>query len=340
MNRKHFLSAILGIPLLGNSSLSATPHTANAPLQIPPYLKPGDTIGITCPAGYITMEEIQAAVRIMESWGFKIIAGNTVGLRDHTFGGTDEQRRHDMQTMLDDPGIKAIMCGRGGYGCARIVDQLDFSRFRERPKWVIGFSDITVLHTHINRHFGIATVHSKMCNSFPDDMTQADAEMKDTIDSIRQALTGTPMRYSASPESSNRTGAASGVLIGGNLSMIQSVSGTDSEIDTSGKILFLEDAGEYLYSLDRMLGNLHRSHKFDNLAGLIIGGFNRIKPDDPGEEFGHTVNDMVLQRVKDFRYPVCFNFPVGHQRNNYALKCGVMHRLNVQADKVELRELR
>ncbi|MGN6510774.1 MAG: S66 peptidase family protein, partial [Chitinophaga sp.] len=282
MNRKHFLSAILGIPLLGNSSLSATP-TANAPLQIPPYLKPGDTIGITCPAGYITMEEIQAAVRIMESWGFKIIAGNTVGLRDHTFGGTDEQRRHDMQTMLDDPGIKAIMCGRGGYGCARIVDQLDFSRFRERPKWVIGFSDITVLHTHINRHFGIATVHSKICNSFPDDMTQAVAVMKYPIDSIRQALTGTHMRYSASPESSNRTGAASGVLIGGNLSMIQSVSGTDSEIDTSGKILFLEDAGEYLYSLDRMLGNLQRSHKFDNLAGLIIGGFNRIKPDDPGE---------------------------------------------------------
>ncbi len=340
MNRKHFLSAMLGVPLLDSLSPAAAPRAATAPLQVPPYLKPGDTIGITCPAGYITAEEIQPAVRMMESWGFKVAAGSTVGKRDHTFGGTDEERRQDMQTMLDDPNIRAIMCGRGGYGCARIVDQLDFSRFRERPKWVIGFSDITVLHCHINRHFGIATIHSKMCNSFPDDMTQADAEMKDTIESIREALTGTPMRYSAAPENSNRTGTASGVLIGGNLSMIQSVSGTDSEIDTVGKILFLEDAGEYLYSLDRMLGNLRRSHKFDNLAGLIIGGFNRIKPDDPGEEFGHTVNDMVLQRVSDFSYPVCFNFPVGHQRNNYALKCGVMHHLNVQAGKVELRELR
>ncbi|WP_343702735.1 LD-carboxypeptidase [Chitinophaga sp.] len=339
MNRKHFLSALAGagmsIPLLDRFAGAATPST----LSIPPYLKPGDTIGITCPAGYITAEEIQPAVRIMESWGFKIAVGNTVGKRDYTFGGTDAERLQDLQAMLDNPGIHAIMCARGGYGCARIVDQLDFSKFRERPKWVIGFSDVTVLHCHINRHFSIATLHSKMCNSFPDNLAQADPEVQDTILSIRNALTGKPMRYTAPPESSNRAGTASGVLIGGNLAMIQSISGTDSEIDTIGKILFLEDAGEYLYSLDRMLGNLQRSRKFDSLAGLIIGGFNRIKPDDPGEEFGHTVNDMVLQRVKDFRYPVCFNFPVGHQRNNYALKCGVMHRLRVAGDGVELREM-
>lgn len=339
MNRKHFLSVLTGagmsIPLLNRFAGAATPST----LSIPPYLKPGDTIGITSPAGYITAEEIQPAVRIMESWGFKIAVGNTVGKRDYTFGGTDAERLQDLQAMLDNPGIHAIMCARGGYGCARIVDQLDFSKFRERPKWVIGFSDVTVLHCHINRHFSIATLHSKMCNSFPDSFEQADPEVQDTILSIRRALSGKPMRYTAPPESSNRTGTASGVLIGGNLAMIQSISGTDSEIDTIGKILFLEDAGEYLYSLDRMLGSLQRSRKFDSLAGLIIGGFNRIKPDDPGEEFGHTVNDMVLQRVKDFRYPVCFNFPVGHQRNNYALKCGVMHRLKVAGDGVELREV-
>jgi muramoyltetrapeptide carboxypeptidase len=343
MNRKHFLSALLStgisIPVLSRLSKAAPSGPAIHPLT-PPYLKPGDTIGITCPAGYITADEIQPAVRIMESWGFKTAAGSTVGKRDHTFGGTDAERLQDLQAMLDNPNIQAIMCGRGGYGCARIVDQLDFSKFREHPKWVIGFSDITVLHCHINRHYGIASLHSKMCNSFPDDLGQADPEVQDTIQSIRHALTGTPMLYSAAPDSSNRTGVASGILIGGNLSMIQSVSGTDSEIDTIGKILFLEDAGEYLYSLDRMLGNLQRSRKLDSLAGLIIGGFNRIKPDDPGEEFGHTLNDMVLQRVKDLPYPVCFNFPVGHQRNNYALKCGVMHRLSVQADKVELRELR
>jgi muramoyltetrapeptide carboxypeptidase len=344
MNRKHFLSTLLstgiGIPALSRLSRAAATFTAKPGALIPPYLKPGDTIGITCPAGYITAEDIQPAIHIMESWGFKIYSGNTVGRRDFTFGGTDAERLKDLQSLLDDPHINAIMCGRGGYGCARIVDQLNFDKFLEQPKWLIGFSDITVLHCHINRHFGMATLHSKMCNSFPDELHTADPEVQDTILSIRQALTGMPMQYTAAPDASNRTGIASGILIGGNLSMIQSVAGTDSEIDTIGKILFLEDAGEYLYSLDRMLGNLQRSHKLDHLAGLIMGGFNRIKPDDPGEEFGKTVYEMVLEKVKDLPYPVCFNFPVGHQKNNYALKCGVMHRLSVQADKVELKEIR
>jgi len=345
MNRKHFLSALLStgmsIPVLSRfSRAAAIPSPAASYPFIPPYLKPGDTIGITCPAGYITADEIQPAIRILESWGFKIRSGSTVGKRDFTFGGTDTERLQDLQAMLDNPDIQAIMCGRGGYGCARIVDQLDFSKFREHPKWVIGFSDVTVLHCHINRHYGIASLHSKMCNSFPDDFQSADPEVQQTILSIRQALTGVPMQYTASPDARNRSGEASGILIGGNLSMIQSVSGTDSEIDTNGKILFLEDAGEYLYSLDRMLGNLQRSHKLDSLAGLIIGGFNRIKPDDPGEEFGRTMYDMVLDRIKDLPYPVCFNFPVGHQRNNYALKCGVMHRLSVTSDQVALSEVR
>ncbi|WP_298732154.1 LD-carboxypeptidase [uncultured Chitinophaga sp.] len=344
MNRKHFLSALLGtgmsIPVLSTFSRAASRSPAEAYPFIPPYLKPGDTIGITCPAGHISAEEIQPAIRILESWGFKIRIGSTVGKRDFTFGGSDAERLQDLQAMMDSTDIQAILCGRGGYGCARIVDQLDFSKFRAQPKWVIGFSDITVLHCHINRHYGIATLHSKMCNSFPDDLQSADPEVQQTILSIRQALTGVPMQYTALPDTRNRYGEGRGLLIGGNLSMIQSVSGTDSAIDTNGKILFLEDAGEYLYSLDRMLGNLQRSHKLDNLTALIIGGFNRIKPDDPGEDFGRTVYDMVLERVKDLPYPVCFNFPVGHQRNNYALKCGVMHRLYVANDKVTLTEER
>ena len=193
-----------------------------------------------------------------------------------------------------------------------------------------------MLHTHINRHFGIATVHSKMCNSFPDDMTQADAEMKDTIDSIRQALTGTPMRYSASPESSNRTGAASGVLIGGNLSMIQSVSGTDSEIDTSGKILFLEDVGEYFYSIDRMMIHLKRAGKFDKLHGLILGGFTDTK--DTDLPYGKTVDEILYEQVKDFDFPVCFHFPVSHEAENYALKIGGNYTLTVNKESVTLEE--
>lgn len=343
MNRKHFLSTLMtaGIGIPASKSLSAMGITGTTPSkepQIPPYLKPGDIIGITCPAGYINREEVLPSLRIMERWEFNIRIGNTVGMRDYSFGGTDADRAKDLQAMLNDPNIKAIMCGRGGYGTARILDQLDFSRFQRHPKWIIGFSDITALHCHVNRHFGIATLHSKMCNSFPDDFNKAEPVVQDTIMSIYQALTGKKMQYTAPPDANNRKGTARGVLIGGNLSVIQSISGTDSEIDTNGKILFLEEVGEYLYNIDRMFNTLQRSHKLDNLAGLIIGGFNKIKPDDPGEEFGRTVYDIVMEKVKNFKYPVCFNFPSGHQKNNYALKCGMMHTLTVADDKVLLKE--
>lgn len=345
MDRKHFLTTLastgFGLPVLGrlHKAAGALQQAEGAQL-IPPCLKRGNTIGITCPAGHITLDEIKPAIRIMESWGFKIHIGNTVNRSDFSFGGTDDERTQDLQAMLDDPGIHAIMCARGGYGSARIIDRLDFKYFSEHPKWVIGFSDITVLHCHINRLFGIATLHSKMCNSFPEDFSKSEPIVQQTILSIRDALMGQQLAYTTFSDSRNRTGAASGILIGGNLSMIQSVAATNSEPDTIGKILFLEEVGEYLYSLDRMFNNLQRSHKLDNLAGLIIGGFNRIKPDDPGEEFGRTVYDIVMEKVKDYKYPVCFNFPVGHQRDNYALKCGVMHQLEVSGQEVNLREIR
>lgn len=340
MNRKHFLSS-LAVTTLGLHLPAPTfAHTEEEALTtIPPYLKPGDTIGITCPAGYIKQDEIAPAIRTMQSWGFKIRVGNTVGKRDYSFGGTDAERLQDLQAMLDDPSIQAIMCARGGYGSARIIDQVDFTSFRKHPKWVIGFSDITVLHCHINRLFGIATLHSKMCNSFPDDLSKAESIVQETILSIQQALTGKPMQYLTPSDANNRLGTAKGVLIGGNLSMLQSVLGTNSEINTNGKILFVEEVSEYLYTLDRMFNSLQRAHKLDNLAGLIIGGFNRIKPDDPGEEFGRSLFDIVKEKVKDLPYPVCFNFPVGHQKSNYALKCGVMHQLDVQNNRVILKEI-
>lgn len=341
MNRKHFLSS-LAITTLGlhlPAAKAMTKEEDEALTTIPPYLKPGDTIGITCPAGHITQDEIAPAIRTMQSWGFKIRVGNTVGKSDFSFGGTDAERLQDLQSMLDDPAINAIMCARGGYGSARIIDQVDFTKFRQHPKWVIGFSDITILHCHINRLFGIASMHSKMCNSFPDDLAKAESNVQDTILSIQQALTGKPMQYLTPADVNNRIGTARGVLIGGNLSMLQSVLGTNSEINTNGKILFVEEVSEYLYTIDRMFNSLQRAHKLDNLAGLIIGGFNKIKPDDPGEEFGRTVYDIVKEKVKDLPYPVCFNFPVGHQRSNYALKCGVMHQLEVQNNRVMLKEI-
>ncbi len=333
MKRKDFLSSVAGA---GALIPSWKKMVANEPLEAafvqPPYLKKGDTIGITCPAGYITADEIRPAVLQMESWGFNIRYGNTIGKRDATFGGTDDERRKDLQQMFDDPTIHAIMCARGGYGSVRLVDGLNFSKLQVKPKWVIGFSDITVLHNHLNRNFGIATIHSKMCNSFPDDWTKAEPVQVETILSIRDALTGMKMQYSAPPHISNRKGIAVGTLVGGNLKTIESLAGSKSDLRTNNKILCVEDTGEYLYSIDRMFWNLKRTGKLSACAGLIVGGF-KIKADDPGEEFGKTLYEIVMEKVKEYNYPVCFDFPVGHQKNNYALRCGVRHRLEVSEEK-------
>jgi muramoyltetrapeptide carboxypeptidase len=340
MNRKHFLSSFLAaaLPFPGFSALvSSRENEAPAPI-LPRYLKPGDTIGITCPAGNITLPEIQPAMIQMVEWGFNIKVGDTVGKKDFTFGGTDEERARDFQQMIDDPGVKAIMCARGGYGFVRIIDKLNFTKLQTHPKWIIGFSDVTVLHCHLNRNYGIASIHSKMCNSFPDDWNKAEPIQIETILSIKQALTGQKMKYPAPVNPLNKPGRAEGILIGGNLKIIETLAGTRSDLRTTNKILFVEDTGEYLYSIDRMFWNLKRTGKLDKLAGLIVGGF-KVKPDDPGEEFGRSVQDIVLDRVKEYGYPVCFDFPVGHQRNNYALKCGVKHRLTVSNEEVMLREI-
>ncbi len=329
MNRKHFLSAVIpAAAAVASLKASAANVVAANKIAIPRYLKPGDTIGITCPAGYIKTEAIQPAVQQMQSWGFNIKIGQTVGKRDFTMGGTDAERLADLQQMLDDPNIKAIMCARGGYGAVHIIDQLNFKRFMAKPKWVIGFSDITVLHNHIHTNCHVATLHSKMCNSFPDNWSLAEPIQVETILSIKQALTGPKMSYASPASASNRPGVATAPLVGGNLSILATLTGTRSDINTDGKILFLEDTGEYLYNIDRMLYNLQRSGKLSKLAGLVIGGF-KVKPDEPDDEFGKTVNEVVLDRVKNYAYPVCFDFPVGHQKNNFALKCGVTHTLKV-----------
>lgn len=239
--------------------------------------------------------------------------------------------------MLDNPDLKAILCGRGGYGSIRIIDQIDFRRFTAKPKWILGFSDITVIHAHLCHNFQIASIHSKMCNSFPEDWSKAEPVQIETILSIRKALNGEHMQYDALPNPSNRVGSAEGILVGGNLKTIESLSSSKSDLLTKGRILFVEDTGEYLYSIDRMFWSLKRTGKLDQLQGLIIGGF-KIKPDDPGEEFGKTIYDIVLEKVAPYRFPICFDFPVGHQKNNYALKCGVRHRLEVKSESVSLKE--
>lgn len=336
MNRKSFLSSFVGI-----STLTSFKANEEAPLipVMPRYLKRGDIIGITSPAGYILLKDIEPAIEQMMSWGFRVKVGNTIGKRNFGFGGTDDERTKDMQMMLDDSSLSAIMCARGGYGVIRIIDRLDFKKFSAKPKWIIGFSDVTVLHSHLNRNVGVASIHSKMCNSFPDDWNVADDLQKQTIYSIRDCLSGARVNYPLIPSPYNKTGVAEGVIVGGNLKTLESLSGTASDIHTKGKILFVEDTGEYLYSIDRMFWNLKRTGKLAGLKGLIVGGF-KIKPDDPGEEFGINLETIVLDKVKNYPFPVCFDFPVGHQKNNFAIKCGARYRMKITSQSCTLEEIR
>lgn len=306
--------------------------------KIPPYLDKGDTIGITCPSGYISLEEIKPAVNKIREWGFEVKVGETVGLKEYTLAGNDEQRVNDLQLMLDNDAIKAILFGRGGYGAIRIIDKINFNHFKKYPKWIIGFSDATVFHNHINKNFGIATLHSKMCNSFPSDYLNTDITQINSIESIRTSLSGKKNEFSINGNTHNRNGFGEGELVGGNLSIIQNLSGTLSGLNTHGKILFLEDVDEYLYSIDRMFWNLHRCGMFLKLKGLIIGNF-KIKPDDPGQEFGKNIYDIVMEKVNNYSYPVLFDFPVGHQKENYALKCGIKHQLIIESNITSLTEL-
>ncbi len=335
MNRKNFLSTILPLGAVITASARRLPLDIGNK-KIPPYLKAGDTIGICSVAGYLTLQDCTDAINMIQSWGYKIKLGTSVGKKYFTFGGTDEERIADFQQMLDDENLKAIMCARGGYGLVRIIDKLNFSTFIKKPKWIIGFSDATVLHSHIQKNFGIATLHSKMCNSFVPIVNAEPAQLS-SLESIRKCLEGIKMSYEAPRNINNKNGIAKGILVGGNLKTVESLAGSSSDINTKNKILFVEDTGEYLYSIDRMFWNLKRTGKLTSLAGLIIGGF-KVKKDDAGEEFGKTVEEIVLEKTVEYNYPICFDFPVGHQKNNMALKCGVEHILNIDIATTSLKE--
>jgi len=346
MKRKDFLNSsaslftLLSLPAVTEKIINTGDNRKYRPdilPVIPPYLKKGDRIGITSPSGYMTKEEIKPAVQLIESWGYRVIIGETIGKRDFIFGGNDEERAVDFQKMLDDGHIRAIMCARGGYGAVRIIDKLKWDRFKAKPKWIIGFSDVTVFHAHVNGDLNIASIHSKMCNSFPEDWNKAEAVQVETILSIRRALSGEKLGYTLKSNDRNKQGSATGILVGGNTRTIESLSGSKTDINTDGKILFVEDTGEYLYSIDRMFWNLKRSGKLSKLKGLIVGGF-KVKEDEDGDDFGKTLEDVVLEKVKKYSYPVCFDFPVGHQKNNFALKCGARHKLIVRAKDSTLTE--
>lgn len=301
-------------------------------IRIPPYLKKGDTIGLVCPAGAMPVEKISECIRVLnEEWGFTTKVGKTIGSRFNYFSGTDEERIADLQQMLDDDDIKAVLCARGGYGVGRIIDQLDFSRFKKNPKWIIGFSDITVLHSHIYRNYYISTMHAPMAAAFND------GEYKNEfVQSLRNTLEGKKIKYQAPAHEFSRRGEGIGELVGGNLALLAHLTGTESDLKTKGRILFIEDIGEYLYNVDRMMYQLKRAGKLEKLAGLIVGGFTDMK--DTETPFGQTAYEIIRDLVKEYDYPVCFSFPVSHEKENYALKIGVGYKLKVGKSKVTLEE--
>ena len=295
-----------------------------------PHLKPGDLIGMVCPAGTIPLENVQNCVKTLESWGYKLRLGETVGAKNFAFAGTDAQRVADLQQMLDDPAVKAILCARGGYGASRIIDQIDFTEFKKFPKWVIGFSDITVLHGAIQKQ-NIASIHGPMATAFSKGVDGALF-----IESLRAILEGRSVECVAKAHPLNKLGKADARLVGGNLCMIAHLIGSKYSFNTKGKILFLEDIGEYHYNLDRLVIQMKRAGLFVDLAGLIIGGFTDMK--DKSTDFGASAFEIIQAHTAQYDYPTCYGFPISHDINNFAVKLGGMYELQITQAKVTLNE--
>ncbi|HET9826623.1 MAG TPA: LD-carboxypeptidase [Chitinophagaceae bacterium] len=301
-------------------------------IETPPYLERGDVIGIVCPSGYMPVEKASECIRVLnEEWGFQTKVGKTLGNEYNYFSGTDEQRLDDFQRMLDDDQVKAILCARGGYGLSRIIDHVNFKKFKKIPKWIIGYSDVTILHSHLYSNYYISSIHAPMAAAFNDA-----GYINRYVQSLRHALEGKKLRYTCEPHEFNKKGEAIGELIGGNLTLLVHLIGTDSDVKTRGRILLLEDVGEYLYNIDRMMYQLKRSGKLSKLAGLIVGGFTDNK--DTERPFGQTAYEIISDAVKEYDYPVCFGFPVSHGKENYALKIGVGYKLRVGKTKISLEE--
>lgn len=289
---------------------------------LPAYIKPGDKIRIVSPAGKIDKKYVMPAVEWLEKEGYHVELGKHIFASHFQFAGTDEQRHEDLQNALDDPDCAAIICSRGGYGTVRIIDKLNFLDFLDKPKWLVGFSDITILHSCIN-NFRIPTIHGAMPRYFFD----GNGNGTENLDSLMRMLTGESVQYHNSCSEYNRPGKVSAELVGGNLSIISSLQGTFYDLDTDGKILFLEDIDEFLYHTDRMIHQLKLSGKLDNLAGLILGDFTDMK--DNESPFGLSVHEIIADAIKEFDYPVCFGFPAGHDTKNLALMFGKVWELNV-----------
>ncbi|WP_412559710.1 S66 peptidase family protein [Winogradskyella sp. MIT101101] len=294
----------------------------------PPYLKAGDTVAIVAPSGILKNREreVQQAVDLLKSWGLHSVVGKHVFSKADHFAGTDDERCEDLQRAMDDPKISAIWCARGGYGTVRILDKLNYSKFKKNPKWVIGYSDITALHNQLHNE-GYESLHALMCVSLTKDLE----DVKNSIETFKSALFGNPTNYILEGSEYNRNGEASGQLVGGNLTILHTMLGSKESIDTSGKILFIEEIGEYKYHIDRMLQSMKRAGYFDNLKGLVVGDMSKLRKNTT--LWGTSVEQLVLDALKEYDFPIAFNMPAGHEKDNRALVLG--RAVELKVDKKE-----
>ena len=292
-------------------------------MKFPTYLKPGDTIAIVCPAGYLPAAKAKACINTLKKWGFKVTKGETLGGKSKNyFSGSFEERLADLQNQIDDPSINAILCGWGGYGTTHLLDHIDWKKFKKNPKWIIGFSDITILHTYLLTEIGVASIHGPMANAFNED----NGINRYTL-SLKDSLEGKPVHYTAKPHAQNTYGKATAPMVGGNLSLLAHAVGTNADVDPRGKILFIEDVGEQLYNVERMLLQLKRAGKLSKLKGLVVGGFTSNK--DTDRPFGKNIEQVIYDVVREFKFPICFGFPISHEKENVAIIVGGTYRLDV-----------
>lgn len=313
--------------ILGIQDFSAQEKSSSMKEQTlvrPPYLKVGDTVAIVAPAGILKNRnaDIQRAQELMKSWGLHTVLGDHLFSVANHFAGTDDQRCADFQRAMDDPTISAIWAGRGGYGTVRILDKLDYTKFKKKPKWVIGYSDITALHNQLHNE-GFESMHAMMAAGVTQDLN----DIKETVATFKDAIFGKPLAYTLEGSAYNKVGTASGELVGGNLTLLHTMLGSKTSIDTTGKILFIEEIGEYAYHIDRMLQSLKRAGYFDNCKGVIVGDFSKMRENTT--PWGSSVEQLILDVLSDYDFPIAFKMPAGHEDDNRAMIFGRNIELSV-----------
>ena len=334
--RAHLLFTLFSLVLGMNSTVNAQNESDNSnkmtsELIQPPYLKAGDTVAIVAPSGILKSREgeVQQAVALLKSWGLHAVVGKHVFSKADHFAGTDDERCADLQNAMDDPKISAIWCARGGYGTVRLLDKLNYTEFKKNPKWIIGYSDITALHNQVHNE-GFQSLHALMCVSLTKDLN----DIKETVATFKSAIFGKPENYTLKGSRYNKVGETSGELVGGNLTMLHTMLGSETSIDTSGKILFIEEIGEYKYHIDRMLQSLKRAGYFDNLKGLVVGDMTKMRKNTT--LWGTSVEQLILDALEDYDFPIAFNMPAGHEKDNRALVLGRIVDLKVTKESASV----